>query len=140
MSEKKQPIGKKTKLAKLALARALKNKGYKVPESPHRSDPDRPSLSQAIQVLRQWQLPIDHPFPFPPGDSPSSWYIPSLGYSYFQLIQDLRHIQELLHPAGLPTAPRKAPKGRLILPTPEIFQELIRLTVTTLRELKSLMD
>jgi hypothetical protein len=140
MSKKKLLTGKKTKLAKLALTRALENKASEIPETSAASDKVSPSLTEVVQALRQWQLPLDQTLTPDQRESALARSSSSQEYSYFHLLQDLRHLQELLHPAGLPTTPREAPKGRLTLPSPEIFQELIRLTVKTLRELKSLMD
>ncbi|MDD3581079.1 MAG: hypothetical protein PHW74_08665 [Desulfobacca sp.] len=73
-----------------------------------------------------------------PTTAPRPW--PGVEYSFFHLVQDLRELQELLHPGHLPSTLSKEWMDRLVLPRPEVFQKLIRLTVATLEELKKVMN
>lgn len=139
MSKKKLLAGKKTKLAKLALTQALAGKSPGAPEPAAAPETASPSLTQVVQAMREWQSVLDQPLTAIPGKAVARKF-PRAEYSYFHLLQDLRHLQELLPCPGLPATPKKARSGRLVLPSPEIFKELIRLTIITLRELKSLLD
>jgi len=140
MSKKKLLAGKKTKLAKHALTRALTDKSPSIPESSPASAPASPTLSQVVEALRALHEELDQPVASSqsPTDAPRPW--PGVEYSFFHLVQDLRELQELLYPGHLPPTLSKEWKDHLVLPRPEVFQKIIRLTVATLQELKKILN
>ncbi|MFP3867274.1 MAG: hypothetical protein ACLFUU_03815 [Desulfobacteraceae bacterium] len=140
MSKKKLLAGKKTKLAKHALTRALADKTPPVPESSPAPGSTSPTLTQLVEALRALHPELEQPVTPSEGMPTSQAFLPGVEYSYFHLLQDLRELQELLHPSQLPATLAKESEGRVFLPSPEVLQEIIRQTVATLEELKALWD
>ena len=140
MSKKKLLAGKKTKLAKHALTRALTDKSPSVPESSPALASTRPTLTQVVEALRALHPELQSPVR-PSQKTPATRrFLWGAEYSYFHLLHDLQELQELLHPSRLPAASVEGRKGRLFLPSPEVFQEIVRQTVATLQELRTLVD
>ncbi len=139
MPKKKKFAGKKTKLAEHALTQVLEQERSETSEVPKPFEAPASSLTlaQAVQALRNDQLPLD----LPQADShpiPTQRQLET-AEAYPGLVQEIEDMRELLRAPNLPARPRAVGQKLWTSPNPEIVSYSLQVILHTLREIKILM-
>lgn len=135
MSKKKKFAGKKTKLAEHALTQVLEQERAGAAEPPP-LPPLSLTLAQAVQALRNEQLPLELP---PAASQPLPNPRQETADAYLGVLRELEEMRELLRAPNLPARPRLVAPQSGVLPQAEIIEYSLQVIGKTLRDLKTLM-
>jgi len=134
MSKKKRFAGKKTKLAKHALTQVLEQVQAEAPPLPAAAD----TLAQAVQTLRQDQLPLQFSLP---SDISLDQRLPlSPQHCYLAVLSELHELRDFLRRPEVPPRPRQVGVKPAALPEAGVIAYALDVIVHTLRGIRTLLD
>lgn len=136
MSKKKKFAGKKTKLAQHALTQALVQEQSEAGNgAPY--PPGGGTLAQAVQSLRQDQLPLQLPM----GEDHTFFSTSQAAATklYVSVLQELEDVREILRAAELPPRPRRFGQVHQSIPDQGIIAYSLQIVSHTLREIRTMM-
>jgi len=135
MSKKKRFAGKKTKLAKHALTQVLEQVHS---EASPPAEARLNTLAQAVQTLRQDQLPLQ--FSLPP-DISLDQRLPMTSQNWYAtLLNDLHNLRELLRSPGVPPRRQRLGTEPVAMPESGIVNYAMGVIAHTLKEIRALLD